>query len=630
MQSKMTGNRNNERRHAAAGGGVQKSVWSWLITVSAIFCNTMIASITHAASPTTQPLKPVPFTDVKFTDGFWAPRLETNRTVTIPHDFHMCEKTGRIANFARAAGREQGDFQGIFYDDSDVYKVIEGAAYSLATHPDPKLEKYLDDLIETIAAAQRPDGYLFTFYTLKGLDKKFTNLKDMHELYCAGHLIEAAVAHKRATGKDSLLNVAIKFADHIDSIFGPGKRHDVDGHEEIELALFNLADLTGEKRYAALAQFFVDERGHTACGRKLTGPYHQDVGPVLEQKEVMGHAVRQMYLLCAMTDYATAVDRLFDDLVGTKMYVTGGIGARHEGEAFGESFELPNESAYNETCAAIGNALWNHRMNLLHGDAKYFDVVERVLYNGFLSGVGLGGDKFFYVNPLASDGKHHRQEWYKTACCPVNVVRFLPSLPGYAYATRGDDALFVNLFATGEATVKVAGQSVKVAQDTSYPWGDSVQLTITPEKSGPFALHLRVPGWCDAEQAGATVNGQPVVKRMEKGYLVIDRDWNAGDRVQLALPMPIERVKADPRVKANVGRVALQRGPVVYCVEAVDNGGKVSHLRSKPDAKYTVAFREELLGGVNVIKGDDGSLAVPYHAWDHREPGEMAVWLLEE
>ncbi len=607
----------------------------------------LFAMTAHGAPPATQPLKPVPFTDVKFRDDFWAPRLETNRTVTIPHDFAMCEKTGRLANFARAAGREKGDFQGIFYDDSDVYKVIEGAAYSLATHPDPKLDKYLDDLIDTIAAAQQPDGYLYTFYTLKGLDKKFTNLKDNHELYCAGHLIEAAVAHKRATGKDSLLNVARKLADHIDSVFGADKRHDIDGHEEIELALFKLADLTGEKRYETLAKFFVDERGHSACGRKLTGKYHQDVGPVVDQKEVMGHAVRQMYMLCAMTDFAAragdaggvgarytaAVDRLFDDLVGTKMYVTGGIGARHEGEAFGDAFELPNETAYNETCAAIGNALWNHRMNLLHADASYFDVVERVLYNGFLSGVSLGGDKFFYVNPLASNGKHHRQAWYETACCPVNVVRFLPSLPGYAYATRGD-SLYVNLYAKGDATVRVGGQTVKLATETRYPWGGSVLMTITPERLGPMALHLRIPGWCDdggaGGSAGASVNGNAVERRIENGYLVIDRGWNPGDRVQLSLPMPIKRVKADPRVKANEGRVALQRGPIVYCVEATDNGGKVSHLRAKADGNYTHAFRDDLLGGVHAIKGDGELLAVPYYAWDHREPGEMAVWLLEK
>jgi uncharacterized protein len=596
----------------------------------------LIATTVHAAGPTTQPLKPVPFTDVKFRDAFWAPRLETNRTVTIPHDFAMCEKTGRIANFARAAGREKGDFQGIFYDDSDVYKVIEGAAYSLATHPDPKLDKYLDDLIDTIAGAQQPDGYLYTFYTLKGLDKKFTNLKDNHELYCAGHLIEAAVAHKRATGKDSLLNVARKLADHVDSIFGADKRHDIDGHEEIELALFKLADITGERRYETLAKFFVDERGHSACGRKLTGKYHQDVGPVIEQKEVMGHAVRQMYLLCAMTDYArggdaryaAAVDRLFDDLVGTKMYVTGGIGARHEGEAFGDAFELPNESAYNETCAAIGNALWNHRMNLLHADAKYFDVVERVIYNGFLSGVALGGDKFFYVNPLASNGKHHRQEWYKTACCPVNVVRFLPSLPSYAYATRGD-SLYVNLYAESDATVRVAGQTVKLATETRYPWDGSVLMTITPQRPGPMALHLRIPGWCDASAAGASVNGNPVERRMENGYLVIDRGWKSGDRVQLTLPMPIRRVKADPRVKADQGRIAIQRGPVVYCIEAIDNGGRVIDMRLKKDAPLTHEYRADLLGGVHVIKSDN-LLAVPYYAWDHREPGEMAVWLPEE
>jgi DUF1680 family protein len=596
----------------------------------------LAANTVSAVTPSTQPLSPVPFTAVKFRDEFWAPRIETNRTVTIPHDFAMCEKTGRIANFARAAGRESGEFQGRYYDDSDVYKIIEGAAYSLATHPDPKLDAYLDRLIDTIAAAQRPDGYLFTFYTLKGLDQRLTNLKDKHEMYCAGHLIEAAVAHKRATGKDSLLNVARKLADFLDATFGPDKRHGVCGHEEIELALFKLADLTGEGRYEALAKFFVDERGRT-CGRELWGAYYQDVAPLAEQQHVMGHAVRQMYILCAMTDYAArgnaryalAADRLFDDLVGTKMYITGGIGARHEGEAFGDAFELPNDTAYNETCAAIGNALWNHRMNLLHADAKYFDVVERVLYNGFLSGVSLSGDKFFYVNPLASSGKHHRQEWYDCACCPVNVVRFLPSLPGYQYATRGN-AIYVNLYAQSDATIDLGGQRVTIAQETRYPWDGSVTLTVTPSAASDFELRLRIPGWCDAQGVRAALNGEKGEGLIENGYLVFSlRQWKAGDRVELSLPMSIQREKADPRVKADVGRVALQRGPVVYCAEAVDNGGKVSQLRAKPDTKYTAEFRPAMLGGVNVIKGDDGLLAIPYYAWDHREPGEMAVWLPE-
>lgn len=596
------------------------------------------------------PLTPVPFTAVRIDDAFWAPRLETNRTVTIPHDFRMCEETGRIENFAKAGGLVPGEFQGIHYDDSDVYKVIEGASYSLATRPDPALDKYLDDLIAKIAKAQQPDGYLYTFHTLKDPSKRYSDLKDGHELYCAGHLIEAAVAHHRATGKRSLLDVAVKLADHIDSVFGdaPGKRHGIDGHEEVELALFKLADLTGEARYRRLAEYFVRERGRGSGGRPLWGAYYQDHKPATDANEVTGHAVRQVYLLCAMADLAAAtgdksvvaaLDRLFDDLVTTKMYVTGGIGSRHDGEAFGEAYELPNETAYAETCAAIGNALWNHRMNLLHRHGRYADVVERVLYNGFLSGVSLAGDRFFYVNPLASRGGHHRQAWYGTACCPVNVVRFLPSLPGYVYATS-DEGLYVNLYAAGEADVTVKGSKLHVKQETRYPWDGAVKLTLTPQRPGPFSVYLRIPEWCE----GPTfrVNGERIKDVVvSDGYLPVRVIWKPGDAIELDLPMPIRRVKADARVKANVGRVALQRGPVVYCAEAVDNGGRVDDLVLPPDSELNAERRDDLLGGVTALTGTaqrrtkDGTepakfLAVPYYAWDHRDPGQMAVWLAED
>lgn len=596
-------------------------------------------------------LTPVPFTAVRVDDAFWAPRLETNRTVTIPHDFRMCEQTGRIGNFAKAAGLVPGEFQGIHYDDSDVYKVIEGASYSLATHPDPALDKYLDDLIAKIARAQRADGYLYTFHTLKDPAKRYSDLKDGHELYCAGHLIEAAVAHHRATGKRTLLDVAVKLADHVDSVFGdaPGKRHGIDGHEEIELALFKLADLTGEARYRALGEYFVRERGRGSGGRPLWGAYYQDHEPATDATEVTGHAVRQVYLLCAMADVAAAtgdravvaaLDRLFDDLVTTKMYVTGGIGSRHDGEAFGEAYELPNETAYAETCAAIGNALWNHRMNLLHRHGRYADVVERVLYNGFLSGVSLSGDKFFYVNPLASRGGHHRQAWYGTACCPVNVVRFLPSLPGYVYATGDDDGLYVNLYAAGEADVTVKGTKLHVKQETRYPWDGAVKLTLTPQRPGPFSVFLRVPEWC--ENPTFRVNGERIKDVVvADGYLPVRVVWEPGDTIELDLPMPVRRVKANPRVKASVGRVALQRGPVVYCAEAVDNGGRVDDLILPPDAELKSEHRADLLGGVTVLTGTaerrtkDGTTpvkfqAVPYYAWDHRDAGQMAVWLAED
>ena len=601
-------------------------------------------------------LTPVPFPQVKVRDPFWAPRLETNRAVTIPHDFKMCEETGRISNFEVAGGLKRGEFKGIHYDDSDVYKVIEGAAYSLTTHPDPTLEKYLDDLIAKIAAAQQPDGYLYTFNTVKLKDdrnKRYSDLKDGHELYCGGHMIEAAVAHFRATGKKNLLDVATRYADHVAATFadGPERKPGVDGHEEIELALFKLADVTRDAKYAKLAEYFVRERGNTKSGRKLFGAYYQDHKPPTELNEVVGHAVRMTYLLCAMTDlaaragdasYRAAVDRLWNDLVGTKMYVTGGIGSRHDGEAFGDAYELPNETAYAETCAAIGNALWNHRMNLLHGDAKYADVVEQVLYNGFLSGVSLQGDKFFYVNPLASRGAHHRKAWYSTACCPVNVVRFLPSLPGYVYATS-DDGVFVNLFVQSDATVPVKGQNVRIAQDTNYPWDGKIKLTVRPERPGPFSIFLRIPEWCDANTVTLKVNGERMKELpVNNGYAPVRVIWKDGDTVDLDLPMPVKRVKAHPKVAANVSRVAIQRGPVVYALEAADNGGRVSNLSLPPDAELKPEHRPDLLGGVTVIRGKSLArgeraetkpvefTAIPYYAWDHRAAGEMAVWIPED
>jgi uncharacterized protein len=606
-----------------------------------------------AAAPAEQKdpmLKEVPLTDVKLSDDFWSPRLVKNRTVTIPHNFKECEETGRIANFARAGKLEPGPHQGIFFNDSDVYKVIEAASYALMTQRDPKLEQYLDDVIAKIAAAQQPDGYIYTYYTLRNeLDKKFTNLKDHHELYCGGHMIEAAVAHFQATGKRNFLDVAIKFADLLDRTFGEGKRYDVDGHEEIELALFKLADATGEQKYRKLGEFFVRERGR-GTQRKLYGVYYQDHKPTTQASEAVGHAVRQAYLLCAMTDMSLhgdatqkpALDKIWRDVTERKMYITGGIGAKHEGEAFGDAYDLPNESAYAETCAGIGNALWNERMHLLTGDGKYADVLEQVSYNGFLSGINLAGDKFFYVNPLASRGKHHRQAWYDCACCPPNVARFLATIPQRAYSIDGDDDIYVNLYAAGEATVTVPKGKVRIKQTTRYPWAGDVKLTITPEQVKDFALNLRIPQWCQG--ATVAINGKSLGELVnDKGYVTINGSWSAGDVVELNLPMPIKRIKADPRVKDNVGRVALQRGPIVYCVEAIDNNGRAMNLALPPDAELSAEHRGQLLGGVTVIKGKALArqkeneraksvefTAVPYYAWDNREPGEMVVWLPED
>jgi hypothetical protein len=588
-----------------------------------------------ADQPEHRKLAAVPFTQVKLEDVFWAPRLKTNREISIPHNFKWCEETGRFRNFAKAAGLAEGEFEGIYFNDSDVYKVLEGASYSLADHPDPGLDKMVDEVVAKIAAAQQENGYLNTYYTLVEPDKKWTNCRKMHELYCAGHLFEAAVAHHRATGKTTLLDVATRFADRIDEIFGPDQRHDVPGHEEIELGLVKLWQETGENRYFDLARFFLDVRGD-ASKRELYGEYCQDHVPVREQSEVVGHAVRAMYLYSGVADVAAytgdrgfidAMHRLWEDVVQRKMYVTGGVGARHGGESFGDPYELPNHSAYCETCAAIGLALWSHRLNLMHGKTEYADVLERVLYNGILSGIGMDGEHFFYVNPLASSGGHHRQPFYPCACCPTNVVRFVPSLPGYVYAAD-DDGIFVNLYVAGTAEVPVGDNLVRITQETRYPWDEHVVLTIDPQKPATFDVSLRAPGWCKRPQASEDF------AVTHSGYIRYRRKWKPGDRVKLHVPMPVERIEAHPKVMANVGRVAIQRGPLVYCFEEVDNPDGVRNIILAKDPKFEIEHRPDLLGGVTVIHCLDRSgrrlTAVPYYAWDHREAGGMVVWVRQD
>lgn len=594
-----------------------------------------------AEEPGHRLLAAVPFTAVKVDDAFWAPRLATNREVSLPHNFQWCEQTGRFSNFAKAAGLMEGKFEGIFFNDSDVYKVLQGASYSLADHLDPKLEARVDAVIAKIAAAQQENGYLNTYYTLVEPGKKWSNCASRHELYCAGHLFEAAVAHYRATGKRTLLDVALRFADRIDQVFGPDGRHDVPGHEEIELALVKLYQVTGQRKYLRLAKFFLDARGNPSQREKLYGTYCQDHQPVCQQSEIVGHAVRAMYLYSGVADVASytgdqkqiaALDRLWEDVVRRKMYITGGIGARHQGEAFGDPYELPNDSAYCETCAAIGLALWAHRLNLMHGDARYADVLERVVYNGVLSGVSLKGDTFFYVNPLASNGGHHRQPFFPCACCPTNVVRFIPSVPGYVYAT-GKDGIYVNLYVAGTGNVPLGDGRVKLTQRTQYPWDGHVRLAVDPDRAEEFAINLRIPAWC--EGATVAVGGKPVEPlEPRRGYARIARRWQAGDVIELNLPMAIQRIEAHPRVEADRGRVAIRRGPLVYCFEGVDNGGRVRNIVLARDPRFRAEHRADLLGGVTVIHGTarDGRpvAAVPYYAWDHRQPGEMAVWVRQD
>jgi DUF1680 family protein len=591
-----------------------------------------------------QPFKmivPVDFSHVKITDGFWAPRLHSHATATLAVCIDQIEnKTGRIRNFENAA-KGEGEHSGIFFDDSDVYKALEGIAYTLANHPDPELERKADEWIDKFAAAQQPDGYINTFYTLTGLDKRWSNM-DKHEMYCAGHMTEAAVAYCKATGKRKLLDVSIRMADHMMSIFGPGKRHWVPGHEEIELALVKLYTATGEEKYLDFANWLLEERGHGHGSKGDEGTwnplYYQDEKPVREMSDIAGHAVRAMYLYCGMADVATfkrdtgyidAMHRLWDDVALRNMYVTGGIGSSRHNEGFTEDYDLPNYEAYCETCASVGMVYWNWRMNQFTGDSKYIDVLERSMYNGALAGISLKGDLFFYVNPLASKGGHHRQAWYGCACCPSQISRFLPSIGNYIYGVSAD-AVWVNLYIGNTAEFEVNGKTVRLLQETGYPWTGAVTLTVE-SASAPLkeALRLRLPGWCTSYTIA--VNGETVASPVtDKGYAVLNREWKTGDRVTLSLDMPVEVIAADPRVKANAGKRAVQRGPLVYCAEEADNHDGFDRIALSPETTYQAEFQPSLLNGVTTVTatGNGRSFTlIPYYTWDNREAGEMKVWM---
>ncbi|MFO0838915.1 MAG: glycoside hydrolase family 127 protein [Phycisphaerae bacterium] len=617
----------------------------------------LVVFIATAGLSFAQPLTPIPFTDVSITDSVLAPHQKTARQTTAFHILQQCQENGRIRNFARAAGRDSTPFEGRFYDDSDVYKFIEGASYALSFESDGKLVAAMDELIELIAAAQQKDGYINTYYTVAEPGKRWTNLKDKHELYCGGHLIEAGVAHFQCTHKRTLLDVAIRFADHVDATFGPDKRKDVCGHPEIELALFRLADAVNEPRYRKMAEFFLAQRG-VHDGRSSYGAYCQDHLPIADQREMTGHAVRAMYLYSAATDatirgagnYRDALTAMWDDLTQRRMYVTGGIGSSGSNEGFGAPFDLPNDTAYCETCASIGLMLWAHRMHLLTGEGRYIDVLERALYNNVLAGVSLDGESFHYDNPLASRGKHRRQPWFSTACCPPNELRAILSAGNYVYSV-GKDAIYVNLYLPGEAHTRLQDTPITIRQIGNLPWDTEVRVYIQPQQPiGKFDVYFRMPAWCAAPQV--RVNGSEV-RTAEKagGYLRIRRDWRRGEEVAIFLPMRVQRVEAAPRVAADAGRVALQRGPVFFCLEGVDNGGRVRSLALPRDAQLTAEYRKDLLGGVAVINGsavepnaeDWGGrlyrfapaarsrpfLAIPYFAWNNRDAGEMVVWLPE-
>ena len=622
------------------------------------------------------PIQPVPFTAVKLTDNFWAPRIKKNADITIPIAFGYCESTGRVKNFEIAGGLDTGTFQTIYpFDDSDVFKIIEGASYSLQTWPDPKLEGYLDTLIWKIGLAQEDDGYLYTNRTIaemhggKGLHPwasrnrwKLDSLHS-HELYNIGHLYEAAVAHFQATGKHSLLDIALKSADLVNKDFGWDRMKVYPGHQVIEMGLVKLYRVTGDKNYLDLARFFLDIRGPKGH------QYNQAHIKPVNQTEAVGHSVRATYMYSGMADiaaierdtaYLDAITKIWEDIVYGKMYITGGIGATGGNEGFADPFVLPNMSAYCETCASIGNIFTNQRLFLLHGQTKYIDILEKTLYNSMLSGVSLSADRFFYPNPLESEGQHDRSAWFGCACCPSNIARFIPAIPGYIYAVS-EKELYVNLFISNDADIVVGKNKINISQKTNYPWDGNVVILINPETHGKFDLKIRIPGWSmnealpgglykftgqNNDHVKILLNGEDVeISSLLNGYAVISRNWKPGDKVELNLQMPVRKVIADKRVTDDLGKIAIQRGPLIYCAEWPDNNtGNVLNVIVNGDAAFTTEYIASLLEGTQVIKTSgsqsikthDGKVElldeeiitlIPYAFWNNRGAGEMMVWL---
>ena len=618
------------------------------------------------------PIDPVPFTSVKVTDNFWGKRLKASREVTIPLAFSKCETEGRYENFIKAAHpSEDNKAPGFTFDDTDVYKTIEGASYLLQTYPDKKLEKYIDSVLVIVAGAQEPDGYLYTPRTMNpkhphdwaGLER-WSKVEDLsHEFYNLGHMIEGAVAHYQATGKRNFLDIAMKYADCVCKAIGdgPDQKRLVPGHQIAEMALVRLYLATGDEKYLRQAKFFLDARGTTS----RRDAYSQAHKPVLEQDEAVGHAVRATYMYAGMADvaavtgdtaYIHAIDRIWENIVNKKLYITGGIGARHAGEAFGDNYELPNLSAYCETCAAIGFVYVNYRLFLLHGDAKYYDVLERTLYNGLISGVSLDGGSFFYPNPLASTGGYSRKPWFGCACCPSNISRFIPSLPGYVYAVK-DNQVYVNLYLSNQAELKVGKKKVVLEQETGYPWNGDIRVKVA-KGNAPFVMNLRIPGWVRGEvlpgdlyryadgkvlHYSVSVNGESVSGELQKGYLQIDRKWKKGDVVEVHFDMEPRVVRANEKVEADRGRVSLERGPIVYCAEWPDNDFNIHTILMNQRPSIQVVDKPETLYGIRELTTDvqalsydaTGRLAVkdvkltliPYYAWAHRGEGDMEVWL---
>lgn len=600
-------------------------------------------------------LRPVPIGGVRLEDEFWAPRLRTLIEVTLPTQYELLEETGRIDNFRRAAGKIEGPFRGLVFNDSDVYKWVEAAQWALAYEFDPKLKELVDRTVAEIIAAQDEDGYLNTFFTFERRKERWTNLRDLHEMYCAGHLFQAAVARHRSTGESDLLDAAVRFADRIYEVFGPGRREGVDGHPEVEMALVELYREVGRREYLELAQLLIERRGRGLIGGS---PYHLDHVPFKQMDEITGHAVRALYLCCGATDVymesgdrglIEALERLWYDLVARKMYVTGGVGSRYEGEAIGEAYELPNERAYAETCAAVANAMWNWRMLLTTGEARFADIMELALYNGALAGISLSGDRYFYVNPLADRGRHRRQRWFECACCPPNIARLIAYVPGMLYA-KARESIYVVLYAASRARIELESGHVELVQRTRYPWEGLIEVEVRPRGIDEFSLFLRLPSW--AREARAKVNGCSVEGGRAGAFLELRRRWSEGDVVRLELDMGPTLLESHPWVSYNVCRAAIRYGPLIYCLEQVDNTHDVWSLALK-DEGLKAEWKPELLGGVVAVSGRALALdisgwrgklyaplgevkvptreieftAIPYYAWANRGSGPMSVWI---
>ena len=654
-----------------------------LVTIALAAAMTLTASAAQKQKQQAHgyPISPVPFTAVKVTPGtFWGQRLEASRKVTIPLAFSKCEETGRYTNFSNAAQHLKDPSKvfkvgGLSFDDTDPYKTIECASYILQTYPDKKLVQYIDSVLDVIASAQEPDGYLYTSRTQNPQhphewagDKRWSKEEDLsHELYNLGHMVEGAIAHYQATGSRKFLDIAIRYADCVCREVGPnpGQACVVPGHQIAEMALAKLYLVTGDKKYLDEAKFFLDYRGKTT----ITHDYSQAHKPVIEQDEAVGHAVRAAYMYAGMADvaaltgdkdYIKAIDAIWDNIVSKKLYITGGIGATSNGEAFGKNYELPNMSAYCETCAAIGNVYVNYRLFLLHGDSKYYDVLERTLYNGLISGVSLEGNGFFYPNPLESMGQHQRQAWFGCACCPSNICRFIPSLPGYIYAVK-DKNVYVNLFLSNKSNLTVAGKKVALSQTTEYPWNGDITVNVDQNATGQFAMKIRIPGWVrnqvvpsnlyqytDGKRLGytVTVNGSVVGAISADGYYTINRKWKKGDKLQIHFDMEARTVRANNKVEADRGMVSIERGPIVYCAEHPDNSFDIMGALINQNPQFTLGKGE--IAGTPVqtlttsaqtlnfnkqgkLETQDQTLTlIPYYAWCHRGSGKMRVWLPQD